>query len=173
MRVLVVLDPVDGGDAGMVQRRENLRLSLKPFQTLFVLGELVREDLDRDLPPKLRVLRPVHLAHTALPDGLENLVVSESGTGLERHDQFVGTRAASSSNQFRTSTISLGVPCPFGAEPSRIISSRSPSGLMSYVRPRIFDCGRNPTPSTIRSAAPTSNPARLSTWVTITLSPDR
>ena len=74
----VVLDAVDCGDPWVIQRGEHLGLSLKPLQALFVLSELVREDLDRDLPPKLRVLRPVDLAHPALADGLENLVVGES-----------------------------------------------------------------------------------------------
>ena len=44
-----LLDPVDRGDVGMVQRRERLRLALEPRQAFGVRRERVRQDLDRHL----------------------------------------------------------------------------------------------------------------------------
>ena len=56
-----LLEPVDRGDVGMIQRRERLRLALEPRQAFGVSCERVRQDLDRDLAIQLRVRRPIHL----------------------------------------------------------------------------------------------------------------
>jgi hypothetical protein len=40
----------------MIQRCEQLRLTLKPGEPLGVVGELVGQDLDRHLPRKIRIL---------------------------------------------------------------------------------------------------------------------
>ena len=70
----------------MVQRREDLGLSLESPQSFRVLGELIRQDLDRHIPAELPVSRPIDLSHPAFADRLEDLVVGEFMTRLERHD---------------------------------------------------------------------------------------
>jgi len=74
----------------MVQRREYLRLSLESSQSFGVLGELLGEHFDRDIPPELQVLRPVNFAHSAFADELEDLVVCEFATSFNRHDSALG-----------------------------------------------------------------------------------
>ena len=63
-----LLEPVDRGDVGMIQRRERLRLALEPRQAFGVRGERVRQDLDRDLAAQRRVRRPIDLPHAAFAD---------------------------------------------------------------------------------------------------------
>jgi hypothetical protein len=53
------------------------------IETVFVLGELIRQDLDRHIPAELSVSSPIHLAHPTLADRLEDLVMGEFVTRLE------------------------------------------------------------------------------------------
>jgi hypothetical protein len=69
----------------MVQRGEDLGLSLESPQSLRFPGELIGQDLDRHVPTQLPVSRPIHLSHPALADGLEDLVVGEFVASLEGH----------------------------------------------------------------------------------------
>ena len=72
------LEPVDGGDAGVVERRKKLRLAFHPRKTLGVARQLVREHLDCHLPTQALVLRTEHLAHATLADLGENAVMAQS-----------------------------------------------------------------------------------------------
>ena len=78
---LRLLQPVNGSNPGMVQRCENLRLSLETGQPLGVLGELGRQDFDRHASAELFIPGSIHLSHTTFSNGLKNLVVSELLTG--------------------------------------------------------------------------------------------
>jgi len=77
VRLARLLEPVDRRDVGMVQRREDFGLALKTPESLLVSRELVGQDFNRDVPAELRVLCPIHFAHAALADELEDVVVRE------------------------------------------------------------------------------------------------
>ena len=59
----------------MVEGCKDFRLTLEAPQALFVVGKLVRQDLDGNIPAELSVSCPIHLTHPAFPNGLDDLVV--------------------------------------------------------------------------------------------------
>src|SRR5262245_13509844 len=63
--VTALLYSIDGADVGMIQRGERPRLLLETGASLGVVGDEVGEDFDGDLTPELRVVRTVHLTHSA------------------------------------------------------------------------------------------------------------
>ena len=72
---------VDLRDVGMVQRRENFGLALKPRETLRVLSESRRQNLDRYFAIKLGVSGPIYFAHAARANRRKNLVGSQTRAG--------------------------------------------------------------------------------------------
>ncbi len=82
---LVRPDVVDGGDVGVIEKSRGFRLLLEPAQAIGVLRERRGQDLDRDLSAEARVLRTVHLAHSAGADRTEDLVGAQARAGRERH----------------------------------------------------------------------------------------
>ena len=70
----------------MVQLREELRLALEARETLVLLGEGFRKDLDSDLPTELEIPCAVNLPHTAGTNGLDDLVMPKSCTRFDGHD---------------------------------------------------------------------------------------
>ena len=83
MCALRLLQPVDRSNPRMVQRCEDLRLSLESGEALFVLSELFGKNLDGYVPPQLSVPCPIDLPHPAFAYGLEDLVVGELLTACE------------------------------------------------------------------------------------------
>ncbi len=67
---------------GMVQTTDRARLALEPPE---VLALCVRQDLDRDLATKPRVIGPVDDAHAAGADRVLDLVRAEPGAVRELH----------------------------------------------------------------------------------------
>ena len=63
-----VFDAVDVRDIRMIQRREHLRLAVKPCEPLGIRRHDLREHLDGYVAIQLRVVRPVDLTH---PSGAE------------------------------------------------------------------------------------------------------
>jgi hypothetical protein len=61
----VLVDLVDGADAGVVERRGRARLALEALERLGILCHLRGQELERDLPAELAVLGLVHDAHPA------------------------------------------------------------------------------------------------------------
>ena len=49
----------------MIERRENACFAFKAHQPIRNTGEVLRQDLDRDITPQLRIARAIHLAHPA------------------------------------------------------------------------------------------------------------
>ena len=76
-----LLESVDRGDVGMIQRRERLRLRVRSAPGVRVRGERVRQDLDRDLAAQRRVRRSVHLPHPAFADRRGDVVDAEARAG--------------------------------------------------------------------------------------------
>ena len=87
MRVPGLLEPVDRGDVGVVQRRENFGLSLEARQSLRVSGKRFGQDFDGDVPAEFSVLGSEDLAHPAFANRLDDLVVAEHLAGLDRHER--------------------------------------------------------------------------------------
>ena len=70
----------------MVEGSEKPGLPLGPAQPLRVFGDSFREYFDSHLASELGVLRPIDLPHPAFADRLEDLVVGQFVTRLDRHD---------------------------------------------------------------------------------------
>ena len=58
-----VLDAVDRGDIGVIQRRQHARFALEPRQPFGIRGEDRRQDLDRDFTSECGIACAIHLAH--------------------------------------------------------------------------------------------------------------
>src|SRR5271166_3850829 len=69
----------------MTQRAGRPRLALEAGSPGRVIGQLGRENLDRDHPPQPGVARAIHLSHAALSSGRENLVTAELRSWRQRH----------------------------------------------------------------------------------------
>ena len=74
---VVLLDGVDGDDAGMIERGDGLRLALEALPRVRVAREHAGQDFQRDPPVQARVLRDEHLAHAALAERLDDPVVPD------------------------------------------------------------------------------------------------
>jgi hypothetical protein len=71
----VLVDVVDGADAGVIELGGRLRLALEPLQGVRVLGQLLRQELERYLAPEARVFRLVDDTHAAAPElGIDAVV---------------------------------------------------------------------------------------------------
>jgi hypothetical protein len=79
------LEAVDGGNVGMVQRRQRLRFPREPRETLGVVREQRRQDFDRDVTIQLRVAGAIHLAHPAFTNLRGHFVRAEARAGVEAH----------------------------------------------------------------------------------------
>ena len=69
----------------MVERGDGLGLALEPREPVRILRYVRRQDLDRHVAPKARVLRAIDLAHAACSKAVENLVRSKTSAGGEWH----------------------------------------------------------------------------------------
>ena len=70
----------------MIQRRQDLGLTLKARQSVGISGERGRQNLDGDLTFQSRVGRAIHLAHAAFADRRGDFVDAEAGTGSQRQE---------------------------------------------------------------------------------------
>ena len=73
-----LLEPVDRGDVGMVERREHVRLALEAGEPLRVPRDFRGQDLDRDVAVQVRVSRAIDLAHPAGAERRGDPVVGEA-----------------------------------------------------------------------------------------------
>ena len=74
---------MDVRDVGVIEGRERLRFAREPGQAIGIAGERVRKDLQRDVAIQLRIVRAIHLAHSACAEGGENLIRAESDARAE------------------------------------------------------------------------------------------
>ena len=58
-------EAIDGGDVGMVQRRQDLGFALEARQAIGIVGPQIGQDFQRHLAMELAVPRPIDLAHPA------------------------------------------------------------------------------------------------------------
>ncbi len=80
-----LLEAVDLGDVGMIERRQRLGLALESRQPLRVAGKRRRQRLQRDVAAQLGVARPMDLAHATGAKWRKDFVWTEPGTGREGH----------------------------------------------------------------------------------------
>ena len=85
LRRMVVFEPEYLRDVGMIQGREDPRLPLEPGQTVCIVGEFRRQNLEGDVPAKPAVSGAIHLPHPARPDGANDLVHAEACTDAKGH----------------------------------------------------------------------------------------
>src|SRR5262249_22599997 len=81
-------DVVDGEDRWMLDPGGCARFDLGASQALGVRRQALGQALDRDVPPKPPVARPIDLAHPARSEQGDDLVRAKTRVGSERH---VGT----------------------------------------------------------------------------------
>ena len=74
VRRVGLLEAVDGGDVGMVERRQHPRFALEAGQPLGIGGDVLRQRLDRDVAPELGVARAIDHTHPSRTQGREDLV---------------------------------------------------------------------------------------------------
>ena len=84
-QALVCADIEHGQQIGMIDRSGGSSFLLETTESIGILGERRRQDLDRDVARDARVARAIHLAHPARPERGDDLVVTNPGTGSENH----------------------------------------------------------------------------------------
>ena len=80
---LASLQPVDGADVGMVERGQHLGLTLEPGESVRIVGEGLRQDLQGHVPVELGVSCSIHLAHAAFADLGGDLIWAEGGAEVK------------------------------------------------------------------------------------------
>ena len=93
---LGLVDPVDRRDVRVVQARERPGLTAEARDPLAVVGEILGQDLERDVATEPCVVRAVDLAHSAPAEVGDDLVVGEGGAdhgAAGRSARIVGGRA--------------------------------------------------------------------------------
>ena len=76
---------VDGNDVRFLENGRRMGLTLKPLPKRVVVGERVGEDLERDSPVLVGVVRLVHLTHPALAEQADDVVLAERRTDARLH----------------------------------------------------------------------------------------
>ena len=80
-----VLDAVDSRDAGVIQRREELRFALEALEAFRIPGDGGRQDLDRHVPTQSPVVCAVDLAHAAGAQRRDDFKRPDAISGGKRH----------------------------------------------------------------------------------------
>jgi hypothetical protein len=80
-----LFDAVDSCDVRMIQRGQYLGLPLKTSQPLRILLYGLGQSFDCNFALELRILRPIHLAHSSGADKSDDLVWSQASSGRKRH----------------------------------------------------------------------------------------
>jgi hypothetical protein len=80
-----LFESVNVRDIGMVESRQRLRLPLEAGQPVGILGERLRQDLDRHVAIEARVLRAIDFAHAARADGGGDLIGTKTLARAQEH----------------------------------------------------------------------------------------
>src|SRR5208282_2330809 len=72
---VVILDTVNRANVGMVQQRRRPRLPREAFQRLGVAHQVFRNELERNVPPQLKVFGLIYHAHTTAPQLAQDAIV--------------------------------------------------------------------------------------------------
>ena len=68
---------IDGRNVGMIQRRSRACFELEPLERLLVLGQVLRQELQRYAPAEMEVLRDPNGSHAARAKALDQLIVRD------------------------------------------------------------------------------------------------
>ena len=88
---IVVLDFIDGADAGMVQQGGRPGFSFKALQRLAVTGQVIWKKLQRYVTAQARVFRLIYHAHSPAAQLADDLVM---GNDLANHGRLAGRSLA-------------------------------------------------------------------------------
>ena len=88
VNAFAVLEPVDGADVRMIQRREQPGLALESRAPFGIRRERVRQNLDRHLASKLGIPRAVDVPHPARSEQGSNLVGPQPLSGEQSSHPF-------------------------------------------------------------------------------------
>ena len=80
-----LLEAVYLRDVRVVERCQHLRFTLEPRQAVAIVGEMIRQDLDRDVALQPAVAGPVDLAHAAGAKRRDDFIWTDVCAGGERH----------------------------------------------------------------------------------------
>ena len=78
-----LLEPVNLGDVGVVQRGQDLRLAFKPRQPIGIVREMVRQQLQGDVALQSRIAAPKDDSHAAFAQLGGDLVRTNAGAGRQ------------------------------------------------------------------------------------------
>ncbi len=84
-RMIGRLEPVDGRNIGMVERRQKIRFACEARQALRIAGEERRQNLERDVSRQLSVAGAIDFPHAAGADERDDLVGAEASAGRQAH----------------------------------------------------------------------------------------
>ena len=82
---LRAMNTKDGGDVGVAQRSEQLGFALEAGESLRIAGEGIGKDLDRHFAVEVGVRGFPDHTHPAFADLLDQAVVEQLLSGLDRH----------------------------------------------------------------------------------------
>jgi hypothetical protein len=82
---VVLLHRVEHHDARMIEARDRPRLALEAGEAIGIARERLGQQLERNLTPEPRVLRPIQLAHAARAERRDDLVGSNAGAARHHH----------------------------------------------------------------------------------------
>ena len=80
-----LLEPMDGRDVRVVDRRQQRGLALEPGTTVGALARRFGQHLDRDVAAQPRIAGAVDLSHAAGAEQADDLVRADSGARCNRH----------------------------------------------------------------------------------------
>jgi hypothetical protein len=69
----------------MIQRRQYFRLAFEAPQPIRIPRKRILQNLDRNVPLQFQIARPIHLAHAAGSNELDDLVAAQSCTSCQGH----------------------------------------------------------------------------------------
>ena len=71
-------EAVNLGDVGMVERGQHLRFAPEARESIGICGEQIRQQLQRNVAPQLRIAGAIHLAHAAGTERSDNVIRAEA-----------------------------------------------------------------------------------------------
>ena len=77
------LEAVDAADVRVIEGCEHFRFPLESCEAIGIVGERLRQDLDRDVASQLRIAGPIHFAHAARAEGRDDFVRTYANAGSE------------------------------------------------------------------------------------------
>ncbi len=81
-----MFEPEEGGNIGVIERREDLGFSFEPGVTVGIVRKVLRQDLERNFTAELLIGRSPHLSHAAFAKHSGDFEATETLTYGHLHD---------------------------------------------------------------------------------------